>query len=587
MKGFLVKTNLFFVQIMLLTVALSAQNICGAVITQRDTTILPGQSVTIPAHGLFEYTWLPESDYANPHDSTQTVSPVVTTDYVVTGRYISGNIVSNGDFESGNVDFTSQYYYWNTNSNTWGIIGAEGTYTINTTSANVHNDFGTYPCIDHTYANGSGHCMYVNGAGTSNVIVWQEEIYDILPNTDYIFITWLATLSGGATHQSDQLARLQFSINGVPIGNIFTASSTTAQWNQFYQIWNSGNATSAIITILNQCTATAGNDFALDDISFCPMYTCEDTMTVHVDYPIDAHPDTVRACRGDTKTISPMDNDEIDAVCGTLGTVLPEILQDPEHAVATVSSTGNIQIHFDADYVGTEVMYYRICCGGACDTASIVLITTGFESEFSDTACFQYNWNGTSYVNSGDYQQTLTAANNCDSVVTLHLSILKPEVNISTSNSFFCETHLATLEAQGDMDEYVWDNGAVGPSIDVTEPGVYSVIGSNDFCSVTAQFTIPNCDFTVYIPNTITPGTPDGLNDFLCLNDYVKPEIESFEIIIYDRWGGIVFASIDKDFQWDGRVHGQLLQNVMYNYIIKYTNKDNQEVMLKGSILVL
>ena len=321
--------------------ALSAQNICGAVISPRDTTILPGQSVTVSAHGLFEYTWQPESAYANPHDSTQTVSPIVTTDYIVTGRYISGNIVSNGNFESGNVDFNSQYTYWNTNSNTYGIIGAEGTYTVNTTSANVHNNFGTYPCIDHTYANGSGHCMYVNGASQSNVIVWQQELYDIVPNTDYIFITWLATLSGGATHQTNQLARLQFSINGTTIGNIFTASSTTAQWNQFYQIWNSGNATSAIITILNQCTEPAGNDFALDDISFSPMYTCEDTLTVHVDYPIDAHPDTVRACRGDTKTISPMDNDEIDAVCDNIGTVLPEIVQTPEHAVATVSSSGN------------------------------------------------------------------------------------------------------------------------------------------------------------------------------------------------------------------------------------------------------
>lgn len=567
---------------------LSAQNRCESIVLLRDTTILPGEAVNLHAHGLFEYTWQPESAFANPHDSNQTVSPIVTTDYIVTGRYISGNIVSNGNFESGDVGFVSQYTYWNTNSNTWGVIGAEGTYTINTSSANVHNNFGAYPCIDHTLANGSGHCMYVNGAGTDNVIVWQQELYDIFPNTDYIFITWVATLSQGQTHSNtDQLAHLQFSINGVTIGNIFNASPTTAQWNRFYQIWNSGNSTVATITILNQCTATAGNDFALDDISFSPMHTCEDTVTVTVEYPIEAHSDTVRACRGDNKTIDPMQNDEIDAVCGTLSTVMPEIVQDPQHAMVTTTANGSMHIQFDADFVGVETAYYRICCGTACDTAAIVLISTGFESEFVDTACFQYNWNGLSYVNSGDYQQTLTAANNCDSTVTLHLSILKPEVNISTSNSFFCETHATTLEAQGDMDEYIWNNGAMGPTIEVTEPGVYSVIGSNDFCSVSAQFTIPYCDFTVYIPNTITPGTPDGLNDFLSLNDYVKPEILSFEILIYDRWGGIVFASVDKDFQWDGRVHGKLLQNEIYTYVISYVNKENQPVQMKGTILVL
>ena len=201
---------------------LSAQNLCESVLLLRDTTILPGETVGLHAHGLFEYTWQPAEGLTNSHDSVQTVSPIVTTDYIVTGRYISGNLVPDGDFESGNGDFVSEYlngtpttspYYSN-----YGILGAVGTYTINTTSANVHTNFGTHPCLDHTFGNGSGHCMYVNGASVPNVIVWQEELYDIVPNTDYIFITWLATLSPNQTNSNtDQLAHLQFSINGVTI----------------------------------------------------------------------------------------------------------------------------------------------------------------------------------------------------------------------------------------------------------------------------------------------------------------------------------------------------------------------------------
>ncbi len=567
---------------------LSAQNRCESVLLLRDTTIFPGETVGLQAHGLFEYTWQPAEGLTNPHDSVQTVSPIVTTDYIVTGRYISGNLVPDGDFETGNGDFVSEYYYWNTPSNNWGVIGAEGTYTINTTSANVHNNFGTYPCIDHTFANGSGHCMYVNGAGTDNVIVWQEELYDIVPNTDYIFITWVATLSQGQTHSNvNELAHLQFSINGVTIGNIFNASSTTAEWHQFYQIWNSGNATTAIITILNQCTATSGNDFALDDISFSPMYTCVDTVTVHVDYPIEAHADTVWACRGDNKTIYPMQNDDIDAVCDNFGAVLPEIIQQPQHAIASTSANGSVQIHFDNDFVGVETMYYRICCGTTCDTTAIVLITTGFESEFVDTACNQYTWNGATYNNSGDYQQTLTAANGCDSIVTLHLTILKPTISIRSDNSLFCETHEMALRVESDYEQFEWNTGDLGESIVATEPGTYSVTGSNKFCSGTAQYTIPHCDFSVYIPNTITPGTPDDINDYLSLSEHVKSEIRGFEIIIFDRWGSVVFASVDKNFRWDGRVRGQLLQNVIYTYVMTYINQENQPVQKKGTILVL
>ena len=590
MKRLLLKITVFFVQTMLVTMALSAQNHCAAVVTLRDTTIVPGETVTLQAHNLFEYHWYPESAFNNPEDSIQTVSPTVTTDYLVTGRYMSVNIVSNGDFEAGDVGFISDYQNGTPTSNPnyhYGIIGAEGTFTINTSSANVHQDFGTHVCLDHTYANGTGHCMYVNGASGLNTIVWQEIIDDILPNTDYIFIAGVATLASGTSLPTDQYARLQFSINDVTLGAIFESPHTTAEWHQFYEIWNSGNNTSAVIKILNQNTINAGNDFALDDISFCPLYPCEDTVTVRVDYPIDANPDSVKACRGETKTINPLQNDEIDEVCAALNPVSPEIIQFPEHAVVTVLASGNMQIQFDDDFVGRDTLRYRICCDNACDTTDVYLISAGFESEFSDTACFQYSWNGNIYNASGNYKHTYTAANGCDSIVTLHLTILNPSVHIINYNSLFCETHRATLEAQGDMDEYVWNDGTVGSTLEVTDPGVYSVTGSNKYCEVTAQITIPHCEFTVYIPNTITPGTPDDLNDFLCISDYVKPEIKEFEILIYDRWGELVFASIDKDFKWDGRVKGQLLQNVIYTYAIKYRNQDNQEVLLKGTILVL
>ncbi|MDD3914317.1 MAG: C10 family peptidase, partial [Bacteroidales bacterium] len=43
--------------------------------------------------------------------------------------------------------------------------------------------------------------------------------------------------------------------------------------------------------------------------------------------------------------------------------------------------------------------------------------------QFSVTACNSYTWDGTNYTTSGDYQKTYTAANGCDSTVTLHLTI--------------------------------------------------------------------------------------------------------------------------------------------------------------------
>lgn len=566
---------------------------CDSVLITQDTIIFVGQSVPLQSHNLFEYTWMPETAFANPHDSNQTVSPTETTTYHITGRYIYGNIVTNGDFQSGNTGFTSGYSYYTTNSNTWGVIGQEGTYTINSSSANVHNNFGTFICYDHTYGNSTGKCMYVNGAGTANTTVWQQVI-NVQPNTDHIFITWVASLGQGSTCSTNELARLQFSINGVTIGSIFTAPTNTAQWQQFYQIWNSGNSTTATIRILNQNTTGSGNDFALDDISFSPMYTCTDSVTVEVLVPLYALPDTVISCIGGTQTIQPLDNDTIDAFCTAEGPIEPEIIQYPSHAQVTATGTAHdvFNFQFSNDYVGEDTLLYRICCANNCDTAAIILISKGYTSEFSDTACVQYSWNGYTYSSTGDYDQHLTAADGCDSTVTLHLEIINPTVAIFSNNPDFCSTHETVLEVESDFEHFEWSTGDTTSFLEVTDPGTYSVTGSNKFCDGRAHFTIDNCEITVYVPNAITPSRSDGVNDILFIPEAVRPEIQDFEFMIFDRWGEIIFATTDVNFVWDGTIgNGKLVTNGVYNYLMRYKPKTvdptGKPVVKRGTITVL
>ncbi len=561
---------------------------CETVLLTQDTTIFVGQSVPLQSHNLFEYTWLPEAAFTNPHDSNQTVSPTETSTYYITGRYISDNIVTNGDFESGNTGFTSGYSYYTTNSNTWGVIGQEGTYTINTNSANVHNNFGNYPCLDHTYGNGTGKCMYVNGAGSANTTVWQQVI-PVIPNTDHIFITWVASLAQGQSTGNNQLARLQFSINGQTIGNIFTAPTATAQWQQFYQIWNSGNSTTATIRILNQNTVGSGNDFALDDISFSPMYPCEDSVTVEVLIPLYALPDTVEACIGDAKTLYPLGNDTIDAFCTAQAPVEPEIIRYPSHAQVTVMGMGNeqFQIQFDPGYVGEDTLLYRICCANNCDTAVVTLISKGYTSEFWDTACVQYAWNGHTYSATGDYDQHFSAADGCDSTATMHLTILNPTVSIVSNNPDFCSTHETVLEVVSDFEHFVWTTGDTTTFISVEEPGTYSVTGSNAFCDGRASITIDNCEVIVYLPTAITPSRSDGINDLFSIPESVRSEISDFEILIFNRWGEIIFASTDKNFVWDGNVKDKPAVGGVYLYQMRYTPAAGKPVVARGTVTVL
>lgn len=213
------------------------------------------------------FSWSPLTGMTGSTTLSPTVNVTTTTTYVLTGRAVdvNNNLISNGDFEIGNTDFTSDYLY------SPGDLWPEGVYDVLTNPQSAHANFA--PCSDHT--SGSGNMMAVNGAGIANQNVWCQTV-NVTPNTQYAFSAWVTTLVTSSP------ARLQFSINGTPLGPVFNAPGSTCNWLNFYQLWNSGNNTSATICIVNQNTATSGNDFALDDLVFSPTCEVKDSVTVRV-----------------------------------------------------------------------------------------------------------------------------------------------------------------------------------------------------------------------------------------------------------------------------------------------------------------
>ncbi|MCY1721139.1 HYR domain-containing protein [Prolixibacteraceae bacterium Z1-6] len=174
---------------------------------------------------------------------------------------VSTELVINGDFEQGNVDFSTGYQYVADDALRNNELNPEGYYSVGTNAQHFHSNFWG---SDHT--NGSGNYMIVNGWG-SDQVVWEQEI-DILPNTEFYFSAWAMSLNSVAP-----FVKLRFEINGVQIGT--TANLPVGQnnnrnpWtNRFYGNWNSGNATKATVRIINLEPALGGNDFGLDDISF-------------------------------------------------------------------------------------------------------------------------------------------------------------------------------------------------------------------------------------------------------------------------------------------------------------------------------
>ena len=213
------------------------------------------------------FTWTPTQGLTGIQTLNPTVSVTQTTNYVLTVKAVNTeiNLINNGDFESGNSNFSSNYIF--SPGNLW----PEGVYDVLADPSTAHSNFAA--CNDHT--SGGGQMMAVNGNAVPNQNVWCQTV-SIQPNTEYAFTAWGTSLVGAAP------AILQFSVNGTNLGTPFALSPALCTWQKFYAIWNSGANVSANICVVNQNTAVSGNDFALDDISFSPVCVVRDTVTAHV-----------------------------------------------------------------------------------------------------------------------------------------------------------------------------------------------------------------------------------------------------------------------------------------------------------------
>lgn len=143
--------------------------------------------------------------------------------------------------------------------------------------------------------------------------------------------------------------------------------------------------------------------------------------------------------------------------------------------------------------------------------------------------------------------------------------------------------------------EYIWDFGS-GDTSDVFEPqyifpgsGTYDVqlMAINQFgCkdSVTKQVTI---DFLLnqYFPTAFTPDG-DNIND--TFNFVATGIIEStFEMQVFDKWGGQVFQTNDVRQGWDGKSpSGLSLPAGVYAYKVFFYDQSGKKRQIRGRFVI-
>ena len=177
------------------------------------------------------------------------------------------------------------------------------------------------------------------------------------------------------------------------------------------------------------------------------------------------------------------------------------------------------------------------------------------------------------------YFSRVFQVDDCDSVIVLKLRV-HPEYDLH-----FTETIPEGGTSYDRHGIFLHESLMEGGDRIDTSITYQSEFGCDSIIHITIQVAV--ADIAIYLPNAITPSKSDGLNDVFSLPEKIQNQIADFEIMIFNRWGEMVYYSTDKGFRWNGEYKGKTFHDNVYQYVIHYTNPFGKMFTKKGTITVL
>lgn len=133
---------------------------------------------------------------------------------------------------------------------------------------------------------------------------------------------------------------------------------------------------------------------------------------------------------------------------------------------------------------------------------------------------------------------------------------------------------------------YRWNTGEATEYIKINKAGEY-ILTIDNRCGIfkdTAIVTYKVCDCKPFIPSAFTPNN-DGRNDKM--GPVLNCKATSYEFIIINRFGEVVFRTTDLKERWDGTYKGRPADVGTYYYMMKIKNTSGTDEFQKGDVVLM
>lgn len=133
-----------------------------------------------------------------------------------------------------------------------------------------------------------------------------------------------------------------------------------------------------------------------------------------------------------------------------------------------------------------------------------------------------------------------------------------------------CVGETFMLDANQETTAYLWQDGSTESVFQVNGAGQVSVELTNECGGITDSIWVEErlCECTIFMPNAFSPNG-DGHNEAFAPG--FDCAYEQAHLVIYNRWGRIVFQTTDLESSWDGKTRGKPNPEGVYLWALTYT----------------